>query len=131
MENLKPAQRKTIKDISNIFRLKKELNYTAVKDIRNLFRLEKEAKAIKDRILRDIQNLLEHEEEEIYYKRVRVSNFRSNNYIECKSNDDVKKHYHLKNNIISNLKKSDTWKIQLPIANNFISSIDNDEECVM
>ena len=33
--------------------------------------------------------------------------------------------------IINNLKKSDTWKIQLSIANNFISSIDNDEECVM
>ena len=34
-------------------------------------------------------------------------------------------------NIINNLKKSDTWKIQLTIANNFISSIDNDEERVM
>ena len=33
--------------------------------------------------------------------------------------------------IIINLKKSDTWKIQLTIANNFISSIDNDEERVM
>ena len=30
--------------------------------------------------------------------------------------------------IINNLKKSDTWNIQLAIANNFISSIDNDEE---
>ena len=29
------------------------------------------------------------------------------------------------------LKKSYTWKIQLAIANNFISSIDNDEEHVM
>ena len=33
--------------------------------------------------------------------------------------------------IINNLKKSGTWKIQLTIANNFISSIDNDEEPVM
>ena len=33
--------------------------------------------------------------------------------------------------IRNNLKKSDTWKIQLSIANNFISSIDNDEERVM
>ena len=33
--------------------------------------------------------------------------------------------------IINNLKKSNTCKIQLTIANNFISSIDNDEECVM
>ena len=29
--------------------------------------------------------------------------------------------------IINNLKKSDTWKIQLSIANNFISSVDNGE----
>ena len=33
--------------------------------------------------------------------------------------------------IRNNLKKSDSWKIQLAIANNFISFIDNDEECVM
>ena len=32
---------------------------------------------------------------------------------------------------MNNLKKSDTQKIQLAIANNFISSIDNDEERVM
>ena len=32
---------------------------------------------------------------------------------------------------MNNLKKSDTWKIQLAIANYFISSIDNDEEHVM
>ena len=29
--------------------------------------------------------------------------------------------------IINNLKKSGTWKIQLTIVNNFIFSIDNDE----
>ena len=34
-------------------------------------------------------------------------------------------------NIVNNLKKSNTEKIQLTIKNNFISSIDNDEECVM
>ena len=33
--------------------------------------------------------------------------------------------------IINNLKKSGAWKIQLTIANNFISSIDNDEDHVM
>ena len=33
--------------------------------------------------------------------------------------------------VINNLKKSDTWKIKLTIANNFISSTDNDEERVM
>ena len=33
--------------------------------------------------------------------------------------------------IIINLKKSDSSKIQLTIAINFISSKDNDEECIM
>ena len=33
--------------------------------------------------------------------------------------------------VINNLKKSVTWKIQLTIANSFISSIDNDEDPVM
>ena len=50
------------------------------------------------------------------------------------------KHYQLKiiklnrkylKDIINNLKKFDTWKIQLTIANNFISSTDNGEEHVM
>ena len=63
-----------IKNTRNLFRLKKELNYTAIKDVRNLFRLEKETKAIKDRILIDIKNIFEHEEEN-YYKPVRVNNF--------------------------------------------------------
>ena len=43
-----------IKDIGNLFRLKKELKYTIIKDIKTLFRLEKETKAIKDRILKGI-----------------------------------------------------------------------------
>ena len=85
-------KKKIIKDIRNLFRLKKELNYTAIKDIRNLFRLEKETKAIKDRILRDIENLFKHEKEEKnYYKPVRVSTFWSNNYIEFESNGDRNK----------------------------------------
>ena len=47
---------------------------TAIKDIRNRFTLGKENKVIKDRILRNIRNLFEHEEEENYYKSARVSN---------------------------------------------------------
>ena len=50
-----------------------------------------------------------------------------------------KKHYQQKNilispylkDVIKNLKKSDSWKTQLTIANNFISSIDYDEERIM
>ena len=91
MESLSLEEEKIMKYIRNLFRLKKELNYTAIKDIRNL-RLEKETKAIKDSILRDIKNHFEHEEEEEnYYKPVIVSSFWSNNYIENKSNGDKNK----------------------------------------
>ena len=61
---------------------------------KNSFRLEKETKAIKDRILKDIKNLFDHED--YYYKPVIVNNFWSNNYIEYKSEGD-RKTYQLKN----------------------------------
>ena len=70
-----------------------------------------------------------------------MSNFWSNNYIECESNGVRNKMFSVEEylnkirpylkNIVNNLKKSNTEKIQLTIKNNFISSIDNDEECVM
>ena len=141
MESLSLEEENIIKDIRNLFRLKKEQNYTAIKDIRNLFRQEKETKAIKDRILRDIKNLFEPEkEEENYYKPVRGSNFWSNIYIEYKSNGRKNKTLSVEEYLnkissylkdINNLKKYDTWKIQLTIINNFMSSIHNDEERVM
>ena len=47
--------------------------------IRNTFRSKKYNKAIKDRILRDIRKLFEHEKgEENYYKPVRINSFCSN-----------------------------------------------------
>ena len=77
----------------------------------------------------------------IYYKIVGVSNFWGNNFIEHKNKGDRNKTLsvteylnkirpYLKDKT-NNLKKSDTWKIQLAIAINFISSKDNDEEHVM
>ena len=76
MESLSSEEENIIKGIRNLFRLNKKQNYTAIEGIRNLFRQEKETKKIKDRILTDIKNLFEHEEEEEnYYKPVRVSNF--------------------------------------------------------
>ena len=66
MENPRPKQKK------------KKIN-----GIRTLFKLKKETKVTKDRILRDIKNLLEHEkEEDNYYKPVRVIDFWSNKYIQ-------------------------------------------------
>ena len=72
-------------------KLKSETNDAGTKYMKNIFKLEVETQAIKDIILTDIKNLFEHEEEENYYKTVRVSNFWSNNYIEYESNSDRNK----------------------------------------
>ena len=93
-------------------------------------------------ILRDIKNPFQHvKKEENYHKTVRVSNFWSNNYIEYEGNGDRNKTLSVEEYldkigpylkaIANNLKKSGTWKIQLAIANNFISSIDKHEEHVI
>ena len=76
-----------------------------------------------------------------FYKPVRVNSFWSNDYIEYKSSGDINKTLSVEEylnktgpylkDIINNLKKSDTREIQLTIRNNFIFSIDNDEERVM
>ena len=76
-----------------------------------------------------------------YYETKRVSNFRNNNYTKYESNVDKnwnlsldeylhKIEWYLRN-IIFSLQNSDTWKIQLTIAINFISSKDSEEELVM
>ena len=57
------------------------MNGTVVKDVRNLCRPKKQKEAIKNRIIKNISNLFEHEEED-YYKPVRVHNFRSNYHVE-------------------------------------------------
>ena len=65
----------------------------------------------------------------------------SSNFIEYETNGDRNKtlsieEYFIKirpylKDIINDVKKSDTWKIQLTIAINFASSKDNNEKCVM
>ena len=139
-EKDKKIEGNIIKDVRNLFRLKKEIDDTTVKDIKNIFKLTKEKEANKNRIIKDIRNLFEHEEEG-YYKPVSVSKSCGNNYIEYESNGERNKtisvasylnkiRSYLKH-ITNNLKNSDTWKIQLTIAINFISSKDNDKEQVM
>ena len=60
-------KKKHIKDIRNLFRLIKKLNYTAIQDMINLVRLEQEIKAIKD--------FKNDQEEDKCHKPIRVSNF--------------------------------------------------------
>ena len=80
----------------------------------NLSKLTKEIAAIKDRIIRNIRKLFEHEQG--YYKPVRVGNLWNNNCIEYKKNsgsnkilsikeylDEIKPYLKV---IINNLKKS-------------------------
>ena len=50
-------------DVRILFRFQKEIDDTTIKDIINLFSLKKESKAVKDRVIRDIRSLFEHEEE--------------------------------------------------------------------
>ena len=91
-------------------------------------------------IIRDIKTLF-LQEEEYYCKAVIISNVMNNDYIEYESNSDRNKNVsvqeylnvikpYLKDMIID-LQISDTWKIQLTIAINFISSKDVDEQCVI
>ena len=118
MEGLSLKKENIIKEIGNLFKLKKVQNYTALKDIRNVFRQKEETEAIKDRIRGDIKNLFEQKKEELnYYKPVRISNFWSSNYIAYGSNrnrnktlsveDYVNKIRPYLKDIINNLKKSD------------------------
>ena len=90
----------------------------------------------KDRIIRYIKNFFEQQED--HYKTVRAYNIYSNSYIKYESNSDRNKALSITEYLdeikqclkdsINNLKKSDTWKIQLTIATNVISSKDNDEK---
>ena len=114
-----------------------------MKDKRNLFRPKKEVKGIKHIVLRNIKNILKYEKEEKNcYELVRANNFSSNYYIEYKSNSDKNRILSVEEylykirpylrDIINDPKQSDTWKTQLAITINFVSSKDNnDEERVM
>ena len=65
-----------------------------IRNIRNLFNLKKENEAIKDKIMRDFKTLFEQEED--FYKPVRVGNFWSYNYIEYGSNGNRNKNWKIK-----------------------------------
>ena len=104
-------------------------------------RRSKMKKIIKDNLIGDMRTLFEQEREEDYSGPKRVSNFWNNNYIKYESNGNKNRNLSLKvylkkiesylKNIIINIRNSDTWKIYLTIATNFISSKDTKEESVM
>ena len=47
IENSRPEEEEITKDIRNLFRLKKELNYTVIKNKRDLFRQKRKLKQLK------------------------------------------------------------------------------------
>ena len=67
---------------------------------------------------------------------MRVDNFLSNNYIEYNKTLSFEESLNIirlyLRDVINGLKKSDTWRIQLTITINFISSKDdNNEVCII
>ena len=105
MESLNLEEKNIIKDIKNLFKLKKGQNYTSIKGIRNLFRQENKTKATKDRILRDIKNLFDREkEEQNYYKPVGVVIFGVTIILNTRVTVIKIKHYQLKNILIKSVR---------------------------
>ena len=60
MESLSLEEKNIIKDIRNVFILKKEQSETSIENLRKLFRLKNEIKKIKDIVLWNIKNLFEY-----------------------------------------------------------------------
>ena len=81
------------------------------------------------------------EQDDGYYKPLRIGNFWNNSYIKFESSASKNKNLSVKEYLdkiklymrdtIINLQKSDSWKVQLTIEINVISSKDVDEEPVM
>ena len=113
-----------------VWRWKKQSEENTIKIIRIVFILKNGA--IKDIIIRDVRTLLKQKDD--YYKPIRKVNFWNNSYIKYESSGDRNESLSVKEyldkikpylrDIISNLQKSDAWKIQLAIAISFISSKD-------
>ena len=88
------------------------------------------------RIIRDTKTPFVQEKED-YYKPKRENNFWNNNHIEHENNGDKNRDLSLDEylhktkpclrDMIINLQKSDTWKIQLRTAINLVSSKDGEE----
>ena len=83
---IKELKDNMIKSIRNLFKLETENKPkdNIIKNMKNIFKLENGTKPIKDKIIADIGNLCEQEED--YYKTGTVDSLYSNNYIKYGSN---------------------------------------------
>ena len=76
-DQIKPKRFKTVYRSgkkSQKLKVEKQSEDNMIKNIINIFKLRKENTTLKDRMIRDINTLLE-QQEEYYYKLVRVGNF--------------------------------------------------------
>ena len=81
------------------------------------------------------------QEQDEYYKQIKVGNYWSKNYIEYESSGDKNKNLSVKEylnkikpyskDVIIDLQKSSSWKVQLTTAVNLIFSKDDTEEQIM
>ena len=76
-------------------KIQKQFEDNTFKNTRNVFNLKKGNKVIKYRIVRDINTLFEQQEED-FYKPIRVVTFWNNNYIEYESSGDRNKNLSVK-----------------------------------
>ena len=76
-------------------KIQKQFEDNTFKNTRNVFNLKKGNKVIKYRIVRDINTLFEQQEED-FYKPVRVVTFWNNNYMEYESSGDRNKNLSVK-----------------------------------
>ena len=58
LKKIKAIEDNFIKDVRNLFKLKKEIDGTTIKDIRYLFRLNKENETMKDRVIKILETFL-------------------------------------------------------------------------
>ena len=124
----------------NCLRLEKDRrieNIIIVKDVfldisKYFLNISKLKKEIDDNIIRDIRNSFELEnEEENYQNPRRNGNFYSSNYLEQESTGDRNNTLSIEaylNKIRPYIERSDTWKIQLTVVINLVSSKDTDED---
>ena len=104
MNRLRLEEDRTVKiitkEVRNLFISRKVIHSKTIKDIRDLLKLKKQNETIKIKIITGIRILLELENEESYKEPIRAVNLYSHNYIKYENNVIERKHYQLNNILI-------------------------------
>ena len=139
---IKKIEDNIIKDIKNVFRLRKVIDNSTNKYIRNLFRLNKQSETIKDKIIKkfNLRQIIEILRPFLKKIMIIIKQLKNVISIEYKSNRDKNKNLSVKEYLnkikhylkhIIDLQKPGISEIQLTVAINSVSSKDDDEEQAM